>query len=100
VKCPHCKKTFDKLAMLVDDSNMVRETYYACPRCKQKVDINVTSGMLEFHSRKGSDSSSPEKTCPYYFGYLSLFCNGGVVPETCLTCAKITRCMTEMKQEK
>jgi DNA-directed RNA polymerase subunit RPC12/RpoP len=100
VKCPHCEKTFDKLAMLVDDSGMVRETYYACPHCRSKVDINVKGSMPKFHTRKGSNSSQSERTCPYYFGYLSLFGKGGVVPETCLTCAKITRCMAEMKQEK
>lgn len=97
--CPHCGKAFNKLAMLVDDSGMIRETYYACPHCKSRVDLKVNSKALQF-SRKGKDVSPSASNCPYYFGYLSLFCNGGVVPETCLTCSKITRCMTENKKEK
>ena len=97
MNCPHCGKSFDKLAMLVDGSDMIRETYYACPHCKARVDLEVNEKALQF-SGKGNVPSSESK-CPYYFGYLSFFCNGSLVPETCLTCSKVTKCMTAKKNE-
>lgn len=46
MRCPHpnCRKDFDRFLMFIDEFNKVsRETYYACPHCKSRVDIILTS---------------------------------------------------------
>lgn len=98
MKCPYpsCGKKFDKLIMLIDDfSKVVRETYYACPHCKSRVDIVVTSEDAFKFSPKGKDIPPSTSVCPYYFGYLSLFCKESPIPEECMTCTRITKCMTK-----
>ena len=108
MKRPHCEKTFDQLTMLVDDSNMTRETYYACPLCKSKVNIDTNIKSINLASKaKGSalhnfkskkDTPSETSTCPHYFGYLSLFCKESEIPENCLICPRVTKCMIEKKK--
>lgn len=98
MKCPYpgCGKDFDKFIMLVDDFNkVIRETYYACPHCKSRVDIVVTNEDAFKFSSGGKDIPPSASVCPYYFGYLSLFCKKSPIPEECLTCARITKCMTK-----
>jgi len=97
VKCPYpsCRREFDKLIVLVDDfDRMVRETYYACPHCKSRVDILVTGEDAFRFSPSEEDIPPSTSICPYYFGYLSSFSKDSRIPEECLTCTRIAKCMT------
>ena len=96
MRCPYpnCRKDFDRFLMFIDEFNKVfRETYYACPHCKSRVDVIITSeDALELS--KGKKTLPSNFVCPYYFGYLSSFPKKPPIPETCLTCTQITECMT------
>ena len=91
--CPHpdCGKKFSQLIMLVDSTKVPRDTYYACPHCKSRIDVLFERKILKFsnHSRATKEKSSE---CPHYFGYLKLFLKGAEIPEDCLTCRRLTEC--------
>jgi len=95
--CPHndCGKKFTKFIMLTDPTKIPRETYYACPHCKSKVDIITDSKTLFFSSPWRKTKEKPSYGCQYHFGYLKLYFKGSPVPETCLTCPQLTECMAK-----
>ena len=90
---PECRKKFDQLIMLVDHTKVPRETYYACPHCKSRIDIVFNKESLRFRNKSGSIMREKQSSCPHYFGYLKLFTRGAKIPEECLTCKRLTECM-------
>ena len=94
MNCPHqeCGKKFDQLIMLVDNAKVPRETYYACPHCKSRINIVVDSENLKFSKRSRRGNGGKESGCPYYFGYLKLFYNGDQIPEGCMLCSRLIEC--------
>ena len=51
-KCPYpdCKKKIRQMIMLIDNTRIPRETYYACPHCKNRIDLIFKRGSLKFSS--------------------------------------------------
>ncbi len=93
--CPYpgCGKKFDQLIMLVDHTRIPRDTYYACPHCKSRIDVVFERKSLRFTNHSGNGTEEDSSDCPYYFGYLKLFSRGARIPEKCLTCKRLTECM-------
>jgi len=56
--------------MLVDHTKVPRETYYACPHCKSRIDIVFNKESLRFRNKSGSITREKQSSCPHYFGYL------------------------------
>lgn len=72
IKCPYpdCAKKIDQLIMLIDYARLPRETYYACPHCKNRIDLTFEKGCLKFssHSRntkrkRRTENKSPKLPC-------------------------------------
>ena len=92
---PECRKKFDQLIMLVDHTKVPRETYYACPHCKSRIDVVFDKESLKFRNKSASIRREKHSSCPHYFGYLKLFTRGAQIPEECLTCKRLTECMAK-----
>jgi len=112
--CVHCGRVFSEPVWLTDLSSKPREeTYYACPFCFSRLEIDGILGDsersggksrtgAEFSASaskgKGSEKMSGEKKaaipeCPHQFGYLRSRSKGSEIPDECLTCPKILQCM-------
>ncbi len=94
---PKCGKMFEEPLLLRDLSKNPAERYYVCPHCIIKLD-NCTVEYQEKSSQvpvkhpeelKEKNSSS----CTHHVGYLKALPKGGPVPDGCLTCAELLRCM-------
>lgn len=115
--CPsdRCGRVFSEPLRLTDLSNRPREeTYYACPFCFSRVDVNEILRNPESPDMKPHIgpvlSASPSKErrnekindekkmtvseCPHQFGYLKNRSKGAEIPDKCLTCANILQCMS------
>jgi hypothetical protein len=95
LKCPYegCGKSFDKPAVLIDPSTFPRETFYTCPHCASKLDLEIR-GKKVINVRRlehGQVLASPAK-CAYYSGSMTMLAEGEVVLEECLLCPKIMQC--------
>jgi len=95
--CPYsmCKKSFEKPIVMTDNSQLVRETYYACPHCRSKIEI-ITDDPS--HPRLASvedafyiGQTAPLK-CHHYFGYLRNHSEGANIPDECAVCPKVMQC--------
>jgi len=95
--CPYamCKKAFEKPILVTDTSQLVRETYYACPHCRSKVEIVMEDPT---HPRLVSvedvfyiGQMAPAK-CPHYFGYLRDQPDNTNIPDACAVCPKVMQC--------
>jgi len=95
--CPYvqCRRTFRKPLMLIDNSKIPRENYYACPVCLSRVDVTVDNeeNMSRF-SVKASEKNGLARVieCPYHFGYLKSLPRDSSIPDKCLTCANLMQC--------
>jgi len=100
LKCPYrgCGKTFEKPAVLTDNSTIPRQTYYACPHCMSKIDIVVEN--MKIIGVKSTDYpkvfDSPAK-CAYYFGFLNSIPKDMPIPDECLVCPKILQCSVKRR---
>jgi len=96
--CPYieCRKTIQKPLMLIDSSKMPRETYYACPHCHSPLDIIVRNERgLESVSVKASKSAKEvaPQGCPYDLGHLRTLPKNAPLPDRCLACLAIIKCV-------
>ncbi|UCE29005.1 MAG: hypothetical protein JSV85_07045 [Candidatus Bathyarchaeota archaeon] len=94
MKCPHpdCGKKIGQLIARVDHSKIPRETFYVCPHCKNRINLNVEEKNLKFPSHSRKIRKEMPSSCPHYFGFLKLFSSTDQIPEECLTCKRLTEC--------
>jgi hypothetical protein len=95
LRCPYkgCEKSFEKPAVLADNSTVPRETYYACPHCMSKLDI-ITQDLRVVDVRPAEYPKvfdSPAK-CARYSALLNVFQGSGKIPDECLVCPKVLQC--------
>lgn len=120
---PKCKEEINKPILLTDFSKTPAESYYACPRCMTKLnDAGKPQEVLEKgptiakeipEKEKTSEVIEPKKPeekpvrppeteeeappgCPYHFGYLGRRPKDAAIPEECLTCPKMIKCMLKL----
>ena len=97
LQCPYssCRKTFEKPIVLADKSQVVRETYYACPHCRSKVELilddpvhpRLVSVDDEFYVGRRAPNQ-----CPHYIGYLRELPGDSDLPDGCAVCPKVMQC--------
>lgn len=111
--CPYanCGKSFSEpIKLTVISEGGILETYDACPYCFSQV-ANVGSSKIEKPSEKDIKTDialdrgiekTAEKTderkaarCSHSFGYLSKRPKGSSIPDECLTCPEITKCLLQ-----
>lgn len=113
---PDCKRSFENLIVVKDNSKSPAELFYACPYCLTKLDPTATEVLqkqempffkvepnkIETPSPKTestpTNNENPEN-CPYYFGYLSLHYKDSLIPQQCLTCTKMLDCTLKPSEE-
>ena len=108
--CEVCGKVFENSIELTDFSSMPMQTYRACPFCFRKVDKEET--LKEFDeivpveplTLKGNKKvpqeqdhketeSSGDAGCPHYLGYLKKRPKNAPIPDICLTCRNMVKCV-------
>ena len=115
--CPsdRCGRVFSEPLRLTDLSHRPQEeTYYACPFCFSRVDVNeilrnperpdanphigpVLSALpsKDQNNEKINDEKKiTVSECPHQFGYLKNRSKGVEIPDKCLTCANILQCLS------
>ncbi|MFQ6074448.1 MAG: hypothetical protein ACE5KC_04425 [Candidatus Bathyarchaeia archaeon] len=93
--CPYesCGKGFAKPLLLTDPSQILRETYYACPHCHSKLDITVKNFQpIRIEKCEGGERTAISTDCPHNFGYLKRLPEETAIPDECLVCPKILQC--------
>jgi len=98
--CPYatCKKTFEKPIVLTDTSQLVRETYYACPHCKSKIEIipeDPTNPRLVSVEDVFSFGPKSPASCGHHFGYLRDLSDSAGIPDECAVCPKVMQCFVK-----
>jgi DNA-directed RNA polymerase subunit RPC12/RpoP len=115
--CPsdRCGRVFSQPLRLTDLSNKPQEeTYYVCPFCFSRVDVNEilknsespdvkpnvepVLSVLPSKDQRNENANDEKKIsvseCPHQLGYLKNRSKGAEIPDTCLTCANILQCMS------
>ncbi|NIR87129.1 hypothetical protein GWO13_05960 [Candidatus Bathyarchaeota archaeon] len=99
---PKCGKVFEEPLLLRDLSKNPTERYYVCPHCIIKLDNfqvqdeekppPVPPVPVEPPRRLG-ETDSPK--CTHHVGYLKTLPKSAQIPDDCLTCPKLLRCMSK-----
>jgi hypothetical protein len=104
-----CGKSFNRpIEAKVIGPDGTYEIYDACPYCfskvvthrqhlkpSEKISPLVISPDKDLDMKKSGEKKHKEAACPYSFGYLSNRPKGTPIPDACLTCPKITKCMLQ-----
>jgi len=97
LQCPYamCNKTFEKPIVLTDTSQLVRETYYACPHCRSKVEITIEDPshprLVAVEDVFYIGQRTPTK-CSHHLGYLRDLPENSDIPDECAICPKVMQC--------
>ena len=106
ITCPNnrCGKVFDKPLELIDLAKSSEQSSYVCPYCLTKLEPAQSEPKQEavietfseevFSEKKFQEEVKPrEEKCPQFFGYLSKRPKDAPIPEFCLTCPQMMKCM-------
>jgi len=100
--CPYtqCRKRFEKPIVLTDATKIVRETYYACPHCRCKLDLSVdkASGDVISIDTTSKPVDIAPSCCKHYFGYLKVLDENVQIPDECAVCPKVMQCFVKKSQ--
>jgi DNA-directed RNA polymerase subunit RPC12/RpoP len=91
IVCPYtkCGKIFNQPIELTIRTKDSSKTYFACPHCFSKVDI--LDKKIENPSK---DSLKKDVfSCAHFVGYLKTRSKDSPIPDECLTCNKILKCI-------
>lgn len=102
IVCPweKCGKIFSAPIELTVRTKDSRQTYHACPHCFSRVNISdnheknpseVSLGALGDASE--SITKNDAENCIHFLGYLKTRPKDSQIPDECLTCSKILKCM-------
>jgi len=97
LQCPYamCNKTFEKPIVLTDKTGVVRETYYACPHCRSKIEIAVEDPthprLVQVETGFNAGQKAPTH-CKHGFGYLGEMPDNADLPDECAVCPKVMQC--------
>ncbi len=99
--CPYvkCGKIFSEPIELTVLAEGSVETYYACPHCFSRVSVsdNLEKDLSEAPLVALRDASNGIKdndvNCAHFLGYLKTRPRDSPIPDQCLTCSRILKCM-------
>nr|MDO8133963.1 hypothetical protein [Candidatus Njordarchaeum guaymaensis] len=95
--CPYamCNKTFEKPIVLTDTTKLIRETYYACPHCRSKIEIVVEDPnnpkLVQVEDVFNISQKAPAQ-CKHGLGFLGDFPDNADIPDECAICPKVMQC--------
>jgi hypothetical protein len=102
IVCPYvkCGKLFSEPIELTVRAKGSLKTYYACPHCFSRVSVPDNPGKSLSEAplgalKKASKGTTKEDVanCAHFLGYLKTRPKGSPIPDDCLTCAAILKCM-------
>lgn len=80
---------------MADKTKLVRETYYACPHCRSKVELLLEDPtnpkLIQAEDPSNSGQKTP-KQCKHSFGYLGDLSGDVDIPDECTICPKVLLC--------
>jgi len=94
-----CGKVFDKPLVLIDLAKPSEESSHVCPYCLSKLEPEPTQPEEETFTQTFSDekfqeiAEQKEQKCPQFVGYLSKRPKNAPIPEFCLTCPQMMKCL-------
>ena len=101
--CPNtsCNKAFTKPLTVLNLRQDSQQSYNACPYCLTSITVEETiikSPPEEIQKdvsppREIADTSQESSICKYHFGYLSEKELKQKIPEECIVCTEIIKCM-------
>ena len=99
VTCPNnkCGKMFDKPLELIDLAKPSDESSYVCPYCLSKLEPAQPEheAIAETFSGERFQEVTEQKEgkCPQFVGYLGKRPKNVPIPESCLTCPQMMKCL-------
>lgn len=109
---PRCGRVFVNPIIVQDLSLKNDSSYSSCPYCLTEITTEKTSAVKDIeHAQTEKETkikeakkqlpkiksvhqpSLEEHKCPYHFGYLSQRSKNETIPEECIICEKIVKCM-------
>jgi len=101
IVCPYikCGKIFSQPIELTVRTKGSLETYYACPHCFSRIRVsdnpekNPTEIPFSVSKGKAKDTEHNDADCAHFIGYLKTRPKDSPIPDECLTCSKILKCM-------
>ena len=100
--CPYsmCNKAFEKPIVLTDTTKLIRETYYACPHCRSKIDIVVEDPnnpqLVQVEGLFNTNQKAPTQ-CRHAFGFLGDMPDNADIPDECAVCPKVMQCFIKRR---
>jgi len=97
LQCPYatCNKAFEKPIVLTDTTKLVRETYYACPHCRSKIEISTEDPthpkLIQVENLFSIGQKAPIR-CKHNFGHLRDLPDNADIPDECAVCPKVMQC--------
>jgi len=105
---PKCHRKIEEPILLKSLSRTPVEQYYACPYCLIKLDVDVENAQPQKKEEEKEELKPtvklPEKEgkspseCRHNFGYLANRPKNAPIPQECLICPKIMKCMLKSYQ--
>jgi hypothetical protein len=98
--CPYkgCEKHFDRPTMITDASVIPRQTYYACPFCMSRLELETAKDKIV--GVRGTEYpivfDSPAK-CAHFSGLLNAPAGSTSTQDDCLICPKVLQCNVRKK---
>jgi hypothetical protein len=77
--------------MLTDFSRTPKETHYACSHSLTEDNLDTQSSNLASAETTDGPREKDAPECAHYFGYVE---SGNRIPEECLTCPRLLKCLT------
>jgi hypothetical protein len=102
--CPNdaCRKVFTEPLTTINLQQSSKEQYNACPYCLTEITITETenpdptekeSTENAFLEEKPDQSQEKISSCTHYFGYMSEKEHKLQMPDECMLCSQIIKCM-------
>lgn len=99
ITCPNtkCGKGFEKPLQLIDLAKPSDEGYPVCPYCLSKIESTQPEQEMAtetFLEEKPQDIiEHKEEGCPHFVGYLRKRPKNVEIPDFCLTCPEMMKCL-------
>jgi len=96
--CPNdrCGRVFDKPLELIDLAKPSEESSYVCPYCLSKIELarpEQETVAETFSGEKVQDVTEQREGCPQFVGYLSKRPKNAPIPDSCLICPEMIKCL-------
>lgn len=104
LQCPYaeCHRTFEKPIVLADKTRLVRETYYACPHCRSRIEIIVedpnSPRLIQVDGMFNAGQKAPAQ-CKHGFGHLGEMSDNADIPDECAVCPRVMQCFVRRRTQ-